>query len=397
MKRLAIGLLSLVSCGGELVYCTELATMLAECDVAPAELSCELITFADRVAIRDDLDEKGCAAVWNDDGTVDDRMCRAFGWECPAPIADTDDEVPLINAVLLVGGVDENEYFGYSERVLDGLANRTSVPVSLYQPPGWTTREIRSLQLARVIRQVAAESPGGQVNLVCYAVGGLDCRYVVSPGGLYAGDETSRQELVSKVASITTIATPHRGTSVADAALYISDDVLGALLGQRAAGARSDPEIVRAIEELSPENATAFNETVVDAELPYYSWAGVTHLFGSPLLPTDQMILDECLDAEGRPSLLAHPDTRDVMSDLLAPTAPFAGRTIGAAGQTILAPHDGMVSVDSARWGVFQGCVAADHYDVIGQVQDGGIDPITGFEASRFYAQILDDLFRRGF
>ena len=125
------------------------------------------------------------------------------------------------------------------------------------QPPGWISRDVRGFDLVRAIEAVSAESPNGRVNLICYAVGGLDCRYVVSPGGLYAEDEAARLALVARVASITTIATPHRGTTVADAALYLSDEVLGVLLGQRAAGGRDDPEVVRALEELSPENAGA--------------------------------------------------------------------------------------------------------------------------------------------
>jgi hypothetical protein len=55
-----------------------------------------------------------------------------------------------------------------------------------------------------------------------------------------------------------------------------------------------------------------------------------------------------------------------------------------------------MVSVTSANWGEFRGCVPADHYDLIGQIGDRGIDPSSGFDAAAFYANVAVDLARRG-
>ncbi len=395
---LAFVLLFASACGGELVYCTELAEELVECDVAATELSCELISIGDRIDLKDAFEARGCDAVWGDDGRVDDRLCRAFGWDCPEPLQSEVADIPLDHPVVFVGGIDNGPDFDWNPDVLDRIANTTGVAVYQVTLAGWAPREVRALELWQTLRIAAAESPTGRVNLVCYAVGGIDCRYLVSPGGLFAGDAVGLAATSNVVASITTIATPHRGTDVASAALYASDEVLGALLGQRAGAGRADADVVRSLEELTPEAMVEFNERVVDApEVAYYSWAGVSHFLGASLFVSDAAILDHCSGDDGTPSILRHPDTQDRLSDLLAPTAPFAGRTIDAAGATATSPHDGMVSVTSAKWGEFLGCVVADHYDVIGQHHDGGFDPQTGFDAARFYENWLEKLFERGF
>jgi triacylglycerol lipase len=47
--------------------------------------------------------------------------------------------------------------------------------------------------------------PGDRVNVIAHSMGGLDARYAISRLGLDA-----------RVASLTTIGTPHRGTPIAD-------------------------------------------------------------------------------------------------------------------------------------------------------------------------------------
>jgi hypothetical protein len=53
--------------------------------------------------------------------------------------------------------------------------------------------------------------------------------------------------------------------------------------------------------------------------------------------------------------------------------------------------------VASARWGNFRGCIPADHYDVVGQIGHNTRDPVTGFDAARFWAFVASDLAERGF
>ena len=67
-----------------------------------------------------------------------------------------------------------------------------------------------------------------------------------------------------------------------------------------------------------------------------------------------------------------------------------------ATGETTVSPTDGMVSVQSAQWGKFRGCIPSDHYHVIGQVQRSAADVYTGFDAGRFYGWVANDLAGRG-
>ncbi|MDA3894578.1 MAG: hypothetical protein PF482_00370 [Desulfobacteraceae bacterium] len=63
-------------------------------------------------------------------------------------------------------------------------------------------------------------------------------------------------------------------------------------------------------------------------------------------------------------------------------------------------PNDGLVSVNSAKWGNFRGVEDAawwspgcDHYNIVDQVF--GITP--GFDAPDFYVDIVEDLKNRGY
>ena len=58
--------------------------------------------------------------------------------------------------------------------------------------------------------------PGREVNLIGHSMGGLDCRYLIS--------QIPHSERTFVVKSLTTIATPHLGSSFAD---FLLEDVIG--------------------------------------------------------------------------------------------------------------------------------------------------------------------------
>jgi triacylglycerol esterase/lipase EstA (alpha/beta hydrolase family) len=62
-----------------------------------------------------------------------------------------------------------------------------------------------------------------------------------------------------------------------------------------------------------------------------------------------------------------------------------------------LTPNDGVVSVESAIWGDFLGCVPADHADEIGQFGDEGTNGRTGWNHVRFYRNHAFALAEAGF
>ena len=62
-----------------------------------------------------------------------------------------------------------------------------------------------------------------------------------------------------------------------------------------------------------------------------------------------------------------------------------------------LRPNDGLVTVDSAKHGIFLGCIPADHLGEIGEDALKRPNKLTGFSHTRFYRNLAFDLARRGF
>ena len=66
-------------------------------------------------------------------------------------------------------------------------------------------------------------------------------------------------------------------------------------------------------------------------------------------------------------NVIAHSQSFD---DTVDPLAAMLDSTALIISPSLLAPvaHDGLVPVQSAKWGTFLGCVPADHLDEIGQI-----------------------------
>ena len=178
------------------------------------------------------------------------------------------------------------------------------------------------------------------------------------------------------------------------------NEELGAFLGLPEETLRfTDPGVVfdlkgvRAqLHRLQPGEMERFNERTPDApEVYYQSFAGVSYALGQPYLPETSVVRRDC-NAVHQPLFSLVPEHRDAMSEVLLSTAAHASRYHVGDGETRSAAADGMVAVPSARWGVFRGCLPADHYDVAGQFRDLGPDPSTGFDARSFHLSLAMDL-----
>ncbi|KAI9102436.1 Alpha/Beta hydrolase protein [Phlyctochytrium arcticum] len=226
---------------------------------------------------------------------------------------------------------------------------------------------------------------GQRVNLVAHSMGGLDCRYLISHLP-YSG---------FSINSVTTVATPHRGSSFMDWCRdamglgvlqdYVSkqvDDVVAKHLSvahptspllsssERETIRRAHP-LVRAIcapidspgfANLTREYCAAFNELTPDDPRIYYSsYAAVSDV--------------------------------SVLSPLH-----FSWRVVRQKE----GENDGLVSLDSARWGEFLGTLDADHWQLIpprspikaalSRVSGG-----TSFDSVGFYLRLVTKLADRGF
>jgi triacylglycerol esterase/lipase EstA (alpha/beta hydrolase family) len=218
--------------------------------------------------------------------------------------------------------------------------------VYVVQDSAWNTVAVRAQELHD---QILAQfpDPNVKVNLIGHSMGGLDCRYVVSQLGL-----------ASKVASVTTIGTPHHGSPVADVILGLIPGPVAAMtnvvfnfLGFDMKGGANDLTTTYC--------DGTFNPSTPDAPgVAYFSWAGRAD-------PTGQTgcVLEPWLDSSWQ-------EISNLEGD-----------------------NDGLVSVTSAQWGDFRGILAADHLNEVGQPTGA-----TGsFDSESFFLDWANELEARGF
>ena len=239
----------------------------------------------------------------------------------------------------------------YFDGVVEDLTKRGEAVFVTVVPP-YDTSEERAAALAPQIDAILKKTGKAKVNLVAHSQGGIDARLLTSPQGLGYGD---------RVASVTTIATPHRGSKVADVVLglvsgipnSVVDDVTSALLSlveKSAFELQTDPHLRAQVNELSETfMANVFNPKYLDAPgVAYTSYGGRTNL------RTGIGVCDDGVYAN-------HPLDVDVAQAPLEPLAIFLEE-----GQFKV--NDGLVTVASAKWGTFQSCVPADHLKEVGQL-----------------------------
>lgn len=398
--RIAL-VLSLVACAPYRNVCGDLRDGLKRCGFAVTQIDCTQLAYSDIETLIEKLDDQGCDAfATGDDRSVDKRVCTLGGFSCP--VSPTPEFTPASPKapVVFVSGIDDSAILDWSTQILrtadgSGTHHITVLP--------WATTPDRAQDLWFSLRALSQHTGVPRVNLICYAVAGLDCRYLVSEGGLFEKDPAQLASARALVASVTTIATPHRGTRVADAALQAiregtADELLQALVGSDSAvHIPDDASLKRTLDGLTPEALELFNARVLDAPAVFYqSYAGVSSVSGRSSSATETSIREHCAAPDGQFLFQRHPSTTDAMNAALWATAPFSTVTRGTHGENISSPSDGMIAVQSAKWGLFRGCLPADHYDVIGQIGQVTRDPATGFDAPKFYQMVVSELAARG-
>lgn len=243
--------------------------------------------------------------------------------------------------------------------------------------PPYDTSEVRAAAIAKQIDAILQRTGKAKVNVIGHSQGGLDARVLASPNGLGYGD---------RIASVTTIATPHRGSKVADATLGllkflpddVVDDVTGSvlqLLQKTAYELQTDVKLRGQMEELSEEYmAKVFNPKYVDdSRVTYRSYGGRTNLRTGVLACDDGVLPND-------------PTDLDVAQGPLAVLAAFL-----EDGK--LKVNDGLVTVESSKWGTFQQCVAADHLKEVGQL--GAL--ASSFDHRALFRDIVSRLRASGF
>lgn len=118
--------------------------------------------------------------------------------------------------ILLVHGTGfrDRKHFGYWGRIPKALEAHGATIVYGNQD-SWGTIEHNSGILRRNLLAYVKETGGGKVNIIAHSKGGLEARYLAS--SLNCSD---------RIASITTISTPHHGSVVMDIVLRLPSALL---------------------------------------------------------------------------------------------------------------------------------------------------------------------------
>jgi triacylglycerol lipase len=192
-----------------------------------------------------------------------------------------------------------------------------------------------------------------KINIIGHSKGGLEARYMTGKLGMH-----------DYVASITTLGTPHRGTHLADMVLGkipIPKFVLSQVTNLYAKIMGDEhPDSFRAILQLSTGLMKIFNEEVTDSRNIYYQ-SYASHI------------------------------SRDYPS--------YIWRTLAGIIKPYEGQNDGLVGVESAKWGDYKGIIrtaeatSTSHGDMIGLAQTFGNNK---FHAGAFIATILHGLKTRG-
>lgn len=222
----------------------------------------------------------------------------------------------------------------------------------------WGSVETNAQALAERIDEILAETGAEKVNLIAHSKGGLEARMAASALG-YGG----------KIASITTIATPHHGSKTLDRLMRLPRGMfsLAALAVDNWIRILGDkkPDFLRVCEDFTTAHMEEFNRNNPDVPgIFYQSYACV----------------------------MSHP-----LSDINLSTANFVLNRIEGA-------NDGLVSVASASWGervhilrsnAFRGLSHLDAIDLrrrpLTKKTGGGVSDI--YEV---YLNIVRDLKERG-
>ena len=285
--------------------------------------------------------------------------------ESPYPVVLTHGFAGFTN----FGGLGLLDYF---YEVPEYLESEGELLVFATQVDPFNDSVTRGEQLIPQIEAILAETGHSKVNLIGHSQGGIDARYVASV----------RPDLVS---SVTTISTPHRGTVVADVVLGIEEDSAYAqvldwwvteLAGPLYDAVGSETSFYRSLAQLSVPGSEAFTTAhPYQPDVAYFSLAGRSdfHLGGTDCWVDDppEFVSNYALGT-------------DPIDPIFALTEPLLDGGLFAPH-----PNDGLVTVKSAQWGTFLGCIPADHTDEVGQIA-GDLPGLTNvWRHKPFYADLV--------
>lgn len=257
--------------------------------------------------------------------------------------------------ILMVHGVffRDTRFFNYWGRVPKELSRNGAV---IYYGEQQSAASVvdSGRELAERIQKLVAETGCEKVNVIAHSKGGLDCRYAISCCGMEP-----------YVASLTTINTPHRGCLFADYLLgKLPKSMQDFVANKYNAALRKlgdvNPDFISAVNDLTGARCSVLNQEMPNStKVHYYSFMSKMNRAMSGQFPLNMVY-----------HLVRH----------------FDGE------------NDGLVSVDSAKWGetftfvTVKGKRGISHGDMI----DLNRENIPGFDIREFYVNLVKGLKEKG-
>lgn len=214
----------------------------------------------------------------------------------------------------------------YWHGIKEALTAHGAEVITATVPPSGSIEE----RAAKLRENILESSKGRPVNIIAHSMGGIDSRYMISKSRqkrTLAQEQKNEPENDVNVRALVTIATPHHGSTYADFLLdLIGPDNLPRLFD---AWKRTTGLGTGAFSQLTRKYMTEeFNHKVRDdPDVRYFSYGAALNR-KPPLLSPFRASYGVILEKEG--------------------------------------PNDGLVSVDSAKWGVYKGTLeGVSHLDLI--------------------------------
>ena len=250
-------------------------------------------------------------------------------------------------------GFRDLHYFNYWGRIPKVLQKNGAVVYYGHQE-AWGDIRHNAEDLCETVKLVLQETGAEKVNIIAHSKGGLDARYAISKLGL-----------APYTASLTTIGTPHRGSPIADfltkmpkPLFKLAERYVNAMF-RRFGDVR--PDFCAAAFDLTSAQAEVFNQNCPDADGVYYQsyTAVLKNFFSDSILPLPY-------------AFIALTDSRQ---------------------------NDGLVTVESAKWGEYQGTIVNKYRRGIshGDIIDLKRENFRGFDVTEKYIDIVSQLKNKGF
>lgn len=248
----------------------------------------------------------------------------------------------LKNPIVLIHGLGARSNYGPVEYFygLPKLLRNSGNQILIVNLRSWHKIEHRAQQLKE---QIEKSIPEGKVNLVGHSMGGLDARYL-----------TSCLDFEDRVASVTTIGTPNKGSSMGDIATGL---VPGSAFDLADRFLQLMGSSTGALKQITRQFCNGeFAQQAVDR--PNVAYFSATTAIRDPIMTNSLPIF-----------WIPHRILSKLEGD-----------------------NDGFVSVESAKWGEHICTYHGDHYAQIGQF----LGRSRGMDYLKFYQEIFGRLKKEG-